>query len=485
MKKFKSLYWKLSSIFLILMLVVGVVYVSVTAKAADDFFHTTKQTLNREVAYELLNEVPVFINDSLNEAAVKKIMMHHMKVNPSIEVYILDNKGQILTYDAPPEKIKKTHISLVPVRELLKQDENTDYILGNDPKAPDACKVFSVAPIVSNGETKGYVYAILASEEYESVTSMLMSNFIFQVGLKTFVITVIFVIIIGLIAIRYLTRKFNVIEQGVTNFKQGDYHRKIELKGQGEFSHLADTLNSMAETISENIEQLKSIEKLRKELIANVSHDLRTPIAVTRGYIETLLMKNDSMNAEERERFLNIVLNSTENLEQLVTDLFELSKLESEKVPLKLEQVNICELLNDMSSRFKLIAEKKGINFKVDACQMGAVQIDIALVERVIQNLVENAIKFTPTGGEVTIAVKKGENDFKVSVSDTGVGIAEQYLPFVFDRYKKVASDTKNNTGAGLGLAIVKRILELHNVQIKVESEKDKGTEFSFKLPKA
>lgn len=485
MKKFKSLYWKISSIFLILMLVVGVVYVSVTAKAADDFFHTTKQTLNREVAYELLNEVPVFINDSLNEAAVKKIMMHHMKVNPSIEVYILDNKGQILTYDAPPEKIKKTHISLVPVRELLKQDKNTEYILGNDPKAPDACKVFSVAPILSDGETKGYVYAILASEEYESVTSMLMSNFIFQVGLKTFIITVIFVIIIGLIAIRYLTRKFNVIEQGITNFKQGDYHRKIELKGQGEFSHLADTLNSMAETISENIEQLKSIEKLRKELIANVSHDLRTPIAVTRGYIETLLMKNDSMTAKEREHFLNIVLDSTENLEQLVTDLFELSKLESEKVPLKLEQVNICELLNDMSSRFKLIAEKKGINFKVDACQMGAVQIDIALVERVIQNLVENAIKFTPAGGEVTLAVKKGENDFKVSVSDTGVGIAEQYLPFVFDRYKKVASDTKNNTGAGLGLAIVKRILELHNVQIKVKSEKDKGTEFSFKLPKA
>jgi len=482
MKLFKSLYWKISSVFLILMAIVGAVYIYVTATAVSDFFKTTKQALNREVAAELINEVPVFLNDSLNESAVQDIMMHHMKVNPTIEVYILDDMGEILTYDAPPEKIKKSHVSLAPIRKFLKRDEDQGYILGNDPKAPDACKVFSVAPVLYEGEIQGYVYAILASEEYDSISSMLMSNFIYKVGMETLLITVIFAIIIGLISIKYLTRNFKVIEEGVNRFRKGDYQYKIKLNSQGEFTHLADCLNEMATTISGNIEQIRSIEKLRKELVANVSHDLRTPIAVAHGYIETLLMKNNSMSAEDRERFLKIVLNSTENLEKLVADLFELSKLESEKVELKLDQINLSELIHDLSSRYKLLAEKKDINFRLKASVMGIVEVDVALFERVVQNLVDNAIKFTPDGGEVEVSVAKIGTKLQLKVKDTGIGIGEQSLPFVFDRYKKLDSDKENDTGAGLGLAIVKRILELHEVSINIKSEKDKGTEFYFDL---
>ncbi len=485
MARFKSLYWKISSVFLILMVVVGGVYVYVTATAASDFFKTTKQKLNREVAGELLNDVPVFLNDSLNENAVKRIMDHHMEVNPTIEVYVLDKDGKILTYDAPPEKIKKSHVSLVPIREFLKGEETADYILGNDPKAPDACKVFSVAPVIDGEDTKGYVYAILASEKYDDVSTMLMSNFMYKVGVETFIITVVFAIIIGLISIRYLTRNFKVIEDGVARFRSGDYNNQIELKSQGEFTHLADCLNEMATTISENIDQLKSIEKLRKELVANVSHDLRTPIAITHGYIETLLMKNNTMNAEDRERFLKIVLNSTENLEKLVADLFELSKLESEKVELKLEEISLCEFAHDISNRYKILAEKKGVDFEVNASEMGTVKVDVALMERVIQNLVDNAIKFTPQGGTVAVDIVKNKGAFQVSISDTGIGIGEQSLPFVFDRYKKLDSDSKNDTGAGLGLAIVKRILELHGIEISVSSSKDEGTKFFFEIEKA
>ena len=483
MIRFKSLYWKISSVFLLLMFIASAVYVYVTATAASDFFKSTKQKLNREVAGELLNEVPIFLNDSLNEKAVKRIMDHHMEVNPTIEVYILDKEGKILTYDAPPEKIKKSFVSLVPIREYLKGEESANYILGNDPKAPDVCKVFSVAPVIEGENTKGYVYAILASEKYDDVSSMLMSNFIYNVGIKTFLITVLFAIIIGLIAIRYLTRNFKVIEEGVGRFSKGDYNSHIELNAQGEFTHLADCLNEMAATISDNIEQLKGIEKLRKELIANVSHDLRTPIAVTHGYIETLLMKNNSMSSEDRERFLKIVLNSTENLEKLVADLFELSKLESEKVALKLDYMNLSELVQDVSSRFKIMAENKEIDFHINATERGMVQLDVALMDRVIQNLLENAIKFTPKGGSVKINVVKSQGVFKLSVKDSGIGIDENHLPYVFDRYKKLDSETNNQSGSGLGLAIVKRILELHQIAIQVESKKNEGTTFFFELP--
>ena len=244
-----------------------------------------------------------------------------------------------------------------------------------------------------------------------------------------------------------MTRNFKVIVAGVNRFISGDYQTQIELNSQGEFSQLADCLNEMALTISENIEQLKSIEKLRKELVANVSHDLRTPIAITHGYIETLLMKNNSMSAEEREHFLQIVLNSTENLEKLVADLFELSKLESEKVELKFVKINLCELTHDISSRFKILAKKKGVELKVIATDMGIIEVDVVLIERAIQNLIENAIKFTPKGGEVLIQVTRSDRELRFSVKDSGTGIGEEYLPFVFDRYKKIEAETKNNKG--------------------------------------
>ena len=116
---------------------------------------------------------------------------------------------------------------------------------------------------------------------------------------------------------------------------------------------------------------------------------------------------------------------------------------------------------------------------------MGTVKVDVALIERVIQNLVDNAIKFTPQGGTVAVDIVKNKGAFQVSISDTGIGIGEQSLPFVFDRYKKLDSDSKNDTGAGLGLAIVKRILELHGIEISVSSSKDQGTKFFFEIEKA
>lgn len=484
MNLFKSLYWKFSFVFLMLMIIIGGVYVYVTATAANEFFLKTKQALYKDVASELTNEVPIFINDSLNEGAVQKIMMHHMKVNPTVEVYILDTLGKILTYDAPPEKIKKTHVSMVPIRELLRA-KGESYVLGNDPRNPDACKVFSVAKVGDDGGLKGYVYAILASEEYDSISSMLMGNFIYNVSLKTFIVTVIFAVFIGLISIRYLTKNLKVIEKGVANFSEGNYDQRIQLHSKGEFSHLAQCLNDMAGVISGNIEQLKSIEKLRRELVANVSHDLRTPIAVIHGYIETMLMKNESMSIEDRERFLKIALGSTENLENLVTDLFELSKLDSEKVELKKEKVNISELLNDLSNRYKLLAEKGDLTFEVtgEKEKVGFVEIDIALMERAIQNLIENSMKFTPRGGKVCVDIEMKNESVLLKIKDTGVGIAEQYIPFVFDRYKKIDSDQYNSAGAGLGLAIVKRIADLHEIKIEVSSVINEGTTFTLTLP--
>lgn len=479
---FNSLFWKISLLFMVLMLLVGGVYVTLTSMSINQFYLETKQLLCKDVAHQVIDDVDLFEDGTLNKPGIKHVMMHHMQVNPSAEVYVLDTIGNILTYDAPPEKVKTNFVPLESIKEYL-DHEGKRFITSLDPRNPELTKIFSASPIIENEELKGYVYVILSSEEYESVANLLFSGFLYNVGKKTVIITLVVAIIFGLIAIWYLTKNLRLIQKGVERFEKEDFSNKIELESKGEFGQLADTLNTMATTIDGNIKQLKSMENLRKELVANVSHDLRTPLAIIHGYAETLVMKEASITKEERVKFLNNILKSTVNLENLVSELFELSKLESNKVQLKKEKVNLCELLNDVIGRYQILAKKKEIKLSLNIGVSALVEIDISLMERAIQNLIENALKFTPEKGEIKLLLTQEDNFLKVEIQDNGVGIDKEYLPFVFDRYKKVNSDKENNPGAGLGLAIVKKILELHDVSIKVESKKGDGTVFSFLMP--
>ena len=241
----------------------------------------------------------------------------------------------------------------------------------------------------------------------------------------------------------------------------------------------------MADTIVGNIENLKSMENLRRELVGNVSHDLRTPLAVIHGYIETLMIKKDNLTIPERDKYLKIILESTEKLKKMVAELFELSKLESKQVQPKKEPFFINELLQDVVQKYLVLARKKGVLIQsVISNNIDLVNADIALIERVLQNLIDNALKFTPEGGTITIKTNELDDAVEIQVADTGVGIPEEQIPFVFDRYhigdKRIGLD-KNNTG--LGLAIVKKILEIHDATIRLSSKLNQGTSFSFQLP--
>ena len=241
----------------------------------------------------------------------------------------------------------------------------------------------------------------------------------------------------------------------------------------------------MADTIVGNIENLRSMENLRRELVGNVSHDLRTPLAVIHGYIETLMIKQTSLSEDDREKYLKIILESTEKLKKLVEELFELSKLEAKQVTPKKEPFFIQELINDLIQKFEILADEKNISLKTTTIPNKAlVNADVSLIERVLQNLIDNALKFTPKNGEISIDIDHTDQFVEIRVSDTGPGIPKEQIPFIFDRYhigdKRISLDN-NNTG--LGLAIVKKILELHNATIKLSSKLNNGTTFSFQLP--
>ncbi|MDP4587485.1 MAG: HAMP domain-containing histidine kinase [Flavobacteriales bacterium] len=228
-------------------------------------------------------------------------------------------------------------------------------------------------------------------------------------------------------------------------------------------------------------EQKEEIVKFRKELIANVSHDLRTPLASIQGYLETVLLKRDRLDDERINKYLQTSLRNTAQLNNLIEELFELSKLESKERKLNLESLVLPELAHDIVNSHRIIAAEKEVELQLDVTgSVQAVKADIALIDRVIVNLLSNAIKFSPQGGLVSIRIQQENKKVNVIVEDQGSGIAEEDLKNVFDRFHK--STVGNKQGSGLGLAIVKNILDLHGSSYNIESELGKGTSFYFTL---
>jgi len=484
MSNSSGFFWRICLTFLLMLILVGAAYIFITTTSAEKYFEETNQRLNADIAKNIINEVKPFIDGELSEDATDKIMHHMMAINPSIEVYILNPEGKILNYVAPYKRVKLEEVSLLPVHKFI-ASEGLVYIKGDDPRNPGKQKVFSAAAIEEEKAVVGYVYVVLTSEAQESVAGQTWDSYILNVSGQAMLIALVSALLLGVLVLWLITKNLNKIITQVKEFKKGDMSARIPVKKTGGINDLAIAFNEMADTIVGNIENLKSMENLRRELVGNVSHDLRTPIAVIHGYIETLMIKKDSLSEIEREKYLKIILESTDKLRKLVDELFELSKLEAKQInPIK-EPFFIHELIHDICQKFQILASEKKVDIKAtEKKEAPLVYADVGLIERALQNLLDNALKFTPEGGTITVDIDDKDEFVQIKVSDTGSGIPKDQIPFIFDRYhigdKRISLD-KNSTG--LGLAIVKKILEIHDQTIQLTSRLNEGSTFTFQLP--
>ena len=259
-----------------------------------------------------------------------------------------------------------------------------------------------------------------------------------------------------------------------------DGHKKMD-----ELDRLGQAFDTMQARINQQVNQIKQADEMRRELITNISHDLRTPLTSMQGYIETLLLKQDQLSADELRHYLQITRNHSQRLGRLIADLFELTKLDSNVVKPQLETFSIAELIQDIMQCYQLRAADKQVQLTLNGdLDNATVQADIQLMERVINNLLDNALRHTPREGKITISLTHRPHGVQVVVSDTGEGISEDHLPLIFDRFFHARNNEQEELkSTGLGLAIVKRILELHLAKITVQSTLKKGTRFSFVLP--
>ncbi len=469
---------------------VGLAYVSITAYFSNKYFAETTQLLHGKVANHLIEEKfqnasPFLENGSVNKPLFGDLMHDMMAVNRGIEVYLLDKEGTILysvvlNHDEP--EAPRQHVNLEPVNQFIASDGKL-FILGDNPRNEHDPKIFSAAHFDHEG-TQGYIYIVLAGKEFDAVTSSLSGSYFMKLGTGSMILTLVFALVIGLMAIWYLTANLRNVIETVIRFKEGNVQARIHNADKTDLAELATTFNQMADTINDNMDKLKAHDKLRQELVSNVSHDLRTPLAIIHGYTETLLIKDKELPESDREQYLNNINSSTEKLTKLVAQLFEYSKLEAKQIEPQKEPFLISELAMDLYYKYQILAKERSIELHIEMDEgLPLVFADISLVERVIQNLMDNALKFTPEGGTITLQLSHNESNVEFTVKDTGMGISEQDQTYIFERYRKAKAATKENFGAGLGLAIVKKILDIHNASIKVISKPNHGASFQFALP--
>ncbi len=480
--KVSRLFLLISSTFLIVLILFASISLYISVRSARNYSIEVNQELNWMLASNTVEVIkPDFENGTINKTAMEDIIHSTMVINPSVEVYILDPSGRILSYVAPVNQVKLENVNLEPILTFIKQKDHS-IVYGDDPRNPGVEKIFSAAEIIENNKLLGYVYIVLASQEYESTAQMVLGSYILGYSIKSIFTILIVSSIVGLFLIWIITKRLNVIINGIRKFRSGNLKTRIPVHNQGELDDVAIVFNDMAATIEQNIEELKGIDSLRKELISNISHDLRTPIASIKGYAETLLIKGD-ISKEEQHNYYKIIDKSCQRLQNQVSDLFELSKLQADQVKLSIEPFSISELIHDIANEYRLISQKNGVSINtIVSKNVPLVEADISLIDRALQNLLNNALRFCKEGDTINIEIHDPITDgkrVKISISDSGQGISSEMLPNIFKRYYK-GSDNKDSSG--LGLAIVKKIMDLHSVSIDVSSIKGRGTIFSFDL---
>ena len=428
-------------------------------------------------------------------ARVQELAMHVMKINPSVEVYFLDQTGRVLAHALEglegPDPVD-IQVDMVPVRRMLASEAGVAPrlpLLGTDPLQPNRPNTFSVAPLMSGaGALGGYLYIVLNGRMAKRESASLQNSNTLQAVAVAAAASSLFAAAVLWLAWRHLTRPLRQLTDELSAFRGGSSPTAGGLVGD-EIDVLRRSVRDLQSRIARQFQDLDDSDRQRRELVSNISHDLRTPLSNIRGYVETVMLRGDAIDAESRATHLRTALRHVDQMGKRVADLFELSKLDAGRVIPRTEVFCLAELLQDIVQDYQLAAHRRGITLQLSTGSHTKAKVlaDIAMIERVLQNLVDNALRHTGAGGTVELAIENGGAFMNISVSDTGSGIPREHLPHIFERYWRAPErdDHDAGTSAGLGLAIVKRILELHGSAVQVQSEFRRGTRFGFSLPQA
>ena len=481
-KNTSSIFTGITFLVFALVFTLGIVFIIITYVSATNYYQATTQRLNKDVAAHIAKFTSPFGKKGLDKKIADSVFYDAMVLSPSIEVYFLDTTGNVIYYQAPDSAIRLRKLPLQNIKDHIRS-QGLDYIKGPDPKNPDRQQVFSAAEVNNGLEKMGYIYVILGSNEYRKVSNSLFENHAVLLSLKVFGIVIFLSLLISLLYLNRIRKNFKKITSVLEQFSEGDYKARLKMNNFNEFSSIADGFNSMADMLVLNIEKLERSAKERKDFIANISHDLRTPLTIAKGYLETL---NDELNNEEadkvkREEFVGVAYKKIQQLDSMVGQLFELSRMESSEFKPVKEPFVISDILEESVNAARKSALKKNIGITCTGCQDSYwINADIGMMERVIQNLIDNAVKYTQPSGVIHVGLIKNRNEVEVIVENSVSSPSNALFEWI--NSTKTTRTVNGKPHTGLGIAIVIKILQLHGYLYKAEFYEKGKTRFSFAM---
>ena len=483
---FQSLYSRLALVLLGVFLTMGILLFWFFAQASTVTQNEAAQRLHKDFASNIVKDFGITNGDDFDLDRIKDSFQKIMIIGPTLELYIIDKKGKVIAYQAAEDKIKRRKVDLLPIESFINGKDEYP-IFGDDPRSKNKEKIFSAAKIYSTdnllaGEESdyfGYLYAIIGGEDYDSIFTSLRSGNAWKISLIGLSSGLLFLLLASLLLFYALTRPLRMLTKEIKAFEDSDFKKVSDNHGlliddKGEFSQLKNSFYQMEERIVTLLERLNKQDQLRREFLSYLSHDLRTPLAGMKAYIETVEMKEDSISLSERQDFLKKALINGDRLEGMINELFELTRLDSNQISVNKDEFAIGDLLSDISTSLEDKAKNKGVTLKIKCVNpLAQVLGDIAKIERVIQNLVENAVRYSEKGTAVVLHTSEiTQGKLLVEIIDSGSGIDADHLPYIFEPYYQASGQQAlKHKGAGLGLAICHRLLALQGIELMVESK--------------
>ncbi len=482
-----SLSLRLTLVLAALFVLLGVIFMLILRHFSDMYRDEVNQRMNADLAMVIARENRTIDKGAIDLPGLTALLPYVMKVNPAAEVYLLDATGSVLAFSGPTAPVRTT-VDLAPVRAFLSMAQPLP-ILGTDPRAAVAHRIFSAAALGDAARPTGYVYAVLGSDS--APASALSHGAVLPLAAAALAASLLFALGTGLVLFRSLTGRLRRLADAVERFRRAPMSVPLPAvvpdaaaRRGDEIARLDAAFAALARQIAEQLRALERTDRDRRTALAHASHDLRTPLAALQGYLQTLSLKGASLDEAQRRHYLGVALKHSERLGRLIDQVFALAKLDDPEAQPRRECFSLGELAGDIVDKHRLRAESGGVELCADiGADAPPVFVDIAMFERLIENLLDNALKFTPPGGRVQVALRRADGGVELEVADTGCGIDATELPQIFARFYR--GKATPGASSGLGLAIVKRVADLHHVPIDVRSSRSTGTRIVLRVPAA
>jgi signal transduction histidine kinase len=412
-------------IVVLLIAVLGMLFIGVTYLATTSFYAASTQLLNKDVAGHIAKFTSPYGREGFDRQKADSVFYQAMVISPSAEVYFLDTTGRVIYFHGDTSEIRNWQVDTEALRRYLVSG-GLRFISGSDPRDPEHRKIFSAASV----EGLGYIYVIFGNQQYRSVAQMLVNSRVTPAALEAALLIVVGSLVITVVYIRRARRRFELIE-----------HTKRAVAS----------------------------EKERRDFMTNMSHDLRTPLAIARGYAETLQLKRGELSDGEEMEYGELVLGKIRQVEKMVGQIWELSKMESASFELRREPMVFSEVVQEVVKRKEEVS--------CENCEDGTwVNADVSMMERVLQNLVINAVAYTRDGGKIVVSLTRHGQVLGFQIANEGKPLGEDIVGW----FNGV--DGVRPKRSSIGLAIVKRVLGMHGFAYGAEVREGVNV-FWFRMP--